>query len=319
MMRMPQQKRRAQAWAGWLLCAALSLPALPALAQTSDVLPAEVAGAVIVDKLGAQVPLELKFKDENGNDVELQQYFNQGRPVILNLVYFNCPMLCTTVVNGMVAALKDLSYDPGKDFTILTVSISPLETSGLANIKRRNYLDLYGRPGAQTGWHFLTGTEGQINRLAETVGFGFKWDPVQKTYAHQAGIFVLTPGGKVSRTLYGVDFDPTTLKGSLLDAGQGAIGTPLDKVYFACLHFDAGTGKYTTSVLQLTRIVSAVVLLLFAGTLFGYFRYEARQRRLRAEQAENEDEPGDGGGPSGGGRGQVPGEPPLANLHKGLG
>jgi protein SCO1/2 len=272
---------------GLLLCVAACSLARPALADpTADQLPSQVAGAVIVDKLDSQVPLGLKFKDESGNDVTLDKYFHQGKPVLLTLVYFKCPMLCTLVVNGMVDSLKQIKYDPGKDFNLVTVSFNPLETPALANVKRRNYLDLYGRAGADQGWHFLTGQEDQIRQLADAVGFGYKWNPDTQTFAHQAGLFVLTPEGKVSRTLYGVDFDPTTLKGSLLQAGEGAIGTPLDKVYFACCQFDANAGKYTISVMNVTRLICTVLVVVFMIALIGYFQHERVQRRRHASAEE---------------------------------
>lgn len=285
-----QRNGRCLAMAGLLLLA-LTLGSRPALAQSGTDVPQDLAGAVIVDKPDAQLPLDARFVDENGNPVTLGHYFNQGKPVLLTLVYLRCPMLCTLVVNGMVDALRKIKYSPGEDFTMLTVSIDPLETSGLAKSKRQNYLDLYGRPGADAGWHFLTGTEGQIRQLADAVGFGYKWNEEQQMYAHQAGLFLVTPQGRLSRTLYGVDFNPVTLKGSLLEAGHGTIGTPVDKVYFSCLHFDAAQGKYTTSMLQLTRIISGLVLMVFCLTLAGYFAYEARQRRRLAEaQALDEDD-----------------------------
>jgi protein SCO1/2 len=256
----------------------LSLPCL-AVAQGVNELPKELDGVEIVEQPNAQVPAGAKFLDENGNVVYLSNYFNRDKPILLNLVYFRCPMLCTLVVNGMVDALRDVKYSPGQDFTILTISFDPLETYGLAALKRQNYLDLYGRAGAGEGWHFLTGTEKQIQSVTEAVGFNFKWNPAQQAYAHSSGIFVLTPDGRVSRTLYGVDFDPLTLRGSILEAGHGVVGTPLDKVYFSCLHFDAAAGRYTASVLALTRIVTGAILLFLGLMLVNFFRMEAAQRR----------------------------------------
>jgi protein SCO1/2 len=214
--------------------------------------------------------------------VHLSDYFGHGKPVLLNLVYLRCPMLCTLVVNGMVDALREIKYTPGQDFTILTISFDPLETYGLAAVKRQNYLDMYGRAGAGNGWHFLTGTEKQIQSVTQAVGFSYRWNPAEQAYAHSSGMFVLTPDGRVSRTLYGVDYDPLTLKGSILEAGHGVVGTPLDKVYFSCLHFDASSGRYTASVLALTRFVTGAILLFMALMLVSYFRTDAAQRRRLA-------------------------------------
>jgi protein SCO1/2 len=274
-----EQKWVAGALAGFLAATVLLAQPASVLAQVANELPRELTGAEIVDKPNAALPLDTVFTDENGNKVKLGDYFNDGKPVLLTMVYLRCPMLCTLVVNGMVDALRDVKYSPGQDFTMLTVSFDPLETPALANIKRRNYLDLYNRSGAATGWHFLTGTEGNIRDLADAIGFGYKWSPEQQSYLHQAGLFVVTPDGHMSRTLYGVDFNPATVKGSLLEAGRGEIGTPLDKVYFSCMHFDAAQGKYTFEVMNLTRAVALLITALTALTLFGFFRHEALQRR----------------------------------------
>jgi protein SCO1/2 len=251
----------------------------PALAQVASELTPELQGAEIVDKPNAALPLDAAFTDERGNPVKLGDYFNDGKPVLLTLVYLRCPMLCTLVVNGMVDALQDIKYSPGQDFTMLTVSFDPLETPALSGLKRQNYLQLYNRTGAESGWHFLTGTQGNIRRLADAVGFGYKWNPAQQAYAHGSGIFVVTPDGHLSRTLYGIQFDPQTLKGSLLEAGQGSIGTPMDKVYFACLHFDSSTGQYTANVMNFTRFVALLITAITALTLVGFFNHERAQQR----------------------------------------
>lgn len=259
----------------------MQLQPAPVQAQVANQLPKELQGGSIVDMPNSLLPLDTTFTDQDGKKVKLGDYFNDGKPVLITLVYFNCPMLCTLVVNGMVDSLREIKYNPGSDFTILTVSFDPLEGPALANLKRQNYLNMYNRPGAQSGWHFLTGTEKNIKALAGALGFSYKWSPEQQSYLHEAGLFVATPDGHLSRTLYGVEFEPLTLKGSLLEAGRGGIGTPLDKVYFSCMHFDASTGLYSLAVMNFTRFVALVIVAITALTLFGFFRHERIQQQRR--------------------------------------
>src|ERR1043166_2120049 len=175
-------------------------------------------------RLNETVPLSLKFRDENGQTVQLQRYFG-SKPVVLVLAYYECPMLCTQVLNGLLGSLRKSSLDAGRDFQVVVVSINPTESPALAMAKKRQYLNRYNRPGAEEGWHFLTGDEDSIQALARSVGFRYAYDAEQKQYAHAAGIMVVTPLGKLARYFYGIEYSPKDLRLGLIEASAGKIGT----------------------------------------------------------------------------------------------
>ena len=227
----------------------------------------------IDQKLDSAVPLDLVFRDEHGRPVQLGQFF-AGRPVVLSLVYYSCPMLCTQVLNGMSRSLKALPLAIGKDFNVVTVSIDPTERPTLAEAKHSLYTGIYGRPGAAEGWHFLTGDEPQIKRLAEAVGFRYAYDSDSKQFAHASGIILLTPEGKVSRYFYGIQYPERDLRLGLVEASQGKIGSPVDQLLLFCYHYDPHSGKYgllISRVIQLSGLVTMLVLGIF---LILWFRGE---------------------------------------------
>jgi protein SCO1/2 len=211
----------------------------------------------IDQKLNDSVLLDLTFRDENGQTVKLAQFFG-AKPVILSLVYYNCPMLCTQVLNGLERSLKDVPMDIGKQFNVVTVSIDPTERPVLASAKRALYVGLYGRPGAIDGWHFLTGDEPQIKQLANAVGFRYAYDSQSKQFAHASAIMMLTAQGKISRYLYGIQYSSRDLRLGLVDASEGKIGTPVDQILLFCYHYDPATGKYS---LLISRIIKAAGIL----------------------------------------------------------
>jgi protein SCO1 len=227
-------------------------------------------------KLDAQVPLSLTFRDEHGSPVELGQYFG-SKPVVLSLVYYNCPMLCTQVLNGLDRSLEQIPLDIGKDFNVVTVSIDPTERPVLAEAKQAVYAGMYHRAGALQGWHFLTGDQPQIKALADSVGFRYAYDPDSKQYAHASAIMVLTPEGKISRYFYGVTYPERDLRLGLVEASEGKIGTPVDQVLLFCYHYDPHTGKYgllISRVIQLSGVVTVLVggiflIILFRGEHYG--------------------------------------------------
>ncbi len=202
--------------------------------------------------LDAQLPLETTLRDESGRTVKLGEYFGK-KPVVLLFVYLECPMLCTLELNGLIRNLRALSMTAGNEFDIVTISIDPTETPALAAAKKKGYVARYGRPGAERGWHFLTGDEPAIKRLTDTVGFHYVYDPNSKQYAHPAGLVVTTPQGRLARYIYGVDFPANNLRWSLIDASQGKIGTPVDKVLLMCFHYDPSTGRYNFVVMSAVR------------------------------------------------------------------
>jgi protein SCO1/2 len=191
--------------------------------------------------------LELKFRDEAGRAVKLGDYFGR-KPVILSLVYYECPMLCTITLNAVGRMLKGLPFNAGREFQVVTVSINPKETPGLAKQKKDSHIADYGRPGAEQGWHFLTGDEPAIRRLADAVGFRYSYDPATGQYAHAAGIMVATPKGRLARYYYGVEFPPRDVKFGLMEASADRIGSPVDQVLLFCYHYDSATGRYTPIV-----------------------------------------------------------------------
>lgn len=263
-----------------LAAVALALIAicLPAAAQLTDVQNIGVRPELLKDvsidqKLNGSVPLSLTFRDEHGNTVELGQYFTD-KPVILTLVYYDCPMLCTQVLNGLDRSMKLMTLDLGKDYNVVTVSIDPTERLVLAEAKQALYTGMYGRPGAAQGWHFLTGEDAQIKTLANAVGFRYAYDPDSKQYAHASAIMVLTPEGKISRYFYGVTYPERDLRLGLVQASEGKIGTPVDQVLLFCYHYDPHTGKYGLLISRLIELSGLLTVLIGGALLIFLFRGE---------------------------------------------
>jgi protein SCO1/2 len=239
--------------------------------------PEAVVQEVSLDqKLDSQVPLELPFRDESGRPVKLAHYFG-SRPVVLTMNYYECPMLCTQVLNGLTSALKVMTFDVGKEFDVVTVSIDPKETSKMAAEKKAAYVKRYGRAGAETGWHFLTGDSAAIKRLADAVGFRFVYDPKSGQYAHASGVIVLTPQGKVSRYFYGVEYSPVDLRRGLVESGEGKIGSPVEKMVLLCYMYDPVTGKYGLAVTRIMQLLGIVTVVGLGGFVILMMRRERRR------------------------------------------
>jgi protein SCO1 len=217
-------------------------------------------GVSYEQRLGAQLPLELPFVDEQGRAVTLGDYFGD-KPVVLALGYYECPMLCSLVRDGMVAGLIDVPLDAGSDFEVVNVSIDPTETPMNAGNTKAAIVSRYGRPGAEEGWHFLTGTQDSITQLAEAVGFNYFYDETIDQYAHAAGIVVSTPGGELARYFYGIEFNASDLRLGLVEASGNQIGTPVDQLLLMCYHYDPVSGKYTGIVMTILRVFSVVFIL----------------------------------------------------------
>lgn len=248
-------------------------------------LPKELEGLEITPRPNAQTPLDAVFRDEQGAIVRLGDFFDGQRPVILNLAYYRCPMLCGLVSEGLVAGLQKLEWSPGQQFEVVTVSIDAREAPELAAQKKASTLGALNRPGAEHGWHFLTGSEASIAQLAQAVGFKFRFLPERNDFAHAAGIFVCTPDGRVSQTITGLVYEPRTLRLALVEAGDGKVGSLLDQVLLYCFHYDPSTGTYTPVIMNIMRLgfaVTTLVLGLFVGTLLWR---ERRARRARAAAA----------------------------------
>jgi protein SCO1/2 len=232
-------------------------------------------------KLGAQTPLDLSFRDETGRAVQLGDYFG-SKPVILVLGYYNCPMLCTLVNDGLIETLQDLRPDIGSEFNIVSVSIDPNEKPALAAAKKREYLRRYGRAGGEDGWHFLTGDEEPIRRLASAAGFGYAYDSGVKQFAHPTGFLVLTPHGIISRYFFGVTFSPGELRAALADASAEKAGSRIQQLFLLCFHYSPITGKYGALIMNVVRGCAAATLLALGAFVFVMVRRDRAAGRAAA-------------------------------------
>ena len=268
-----------------LLGVCLALPTLATAQQKADQPVEQLEGVEVTEYLGAQVPLDLTFQDEDGNVVALQDYFDGERPVILTLNYYACPMLCTLQLNGLIDGLKKMEWTPGQEFEIVTVSINPTETPRMARLKKQNYIKEYERPSAAAGWHFLVGEKPNIEALAEPLGFGYRYDEKSNQYAHAAVTYIVTPDGRISRYLYGIVYDPQTLRLSLVEAADGEVGSSMDQILLACFHFDPDAGRYSLAAFNVMRTGGLLVMLVLGITLGAHWMRE-RGRGRREEEGE---------------------------------
>lgn len=268
------------------LCGVLTAPAVAEKAP-DQYNPPELEGVDIVEHLGDTLPLDLEFENEEGETVTLGQYFDGERPVIVTLGYYNCPMLCDLVLNGLVEGLKKIPYVPGEDFDIVTVSIDPREGPDLAKAKKANYLEQLGNPEAGAGWHFLTGERENIKKLAGTIGFGYRYDPDKMQYAHGAAIYLASPEGKLTRYLYGIQFPPKQLRLGLTEAGEGKTGTVVDRFLLRCYHFDPDSRKYGVYVWGVMRIGGGLTVLVIATMLIVLWRRDRRRGDAEAGDGSN--------------------------------
>ncbi|MGE5571242.1 MAG: SCO family protein [Rhodospirillales bacterium] len=244
-----------------------------------QVVPLQLQGVGIDEKLGQQIDFSLTFTAENGYPVALGEFFNKGKPVILNLVYYSCPMLCTLVLNGQTTALENIPGTVGKDFEVVTISIDPTETFALAQQKREAYLQQYGR--ASSGWHFLVDRDGNVKKLADQVGFHYRYDEQQQQYAHAAAIMVLTPEGKVSRYLYGIKFNPRDLRLALAEAAQSKFSLSVDRVLLYCFHYDPEARGYVLFAKNLMRAGGAATVIAIAAMVLVLRRREKKMAVVR--------------------------------------
>lgn len=239
----------------------------PGWAQRKEPLPQELEGVGVTEHLNQALPLELEFVDSSGKRVKLQQFFDGRRPVVLTLNYSDCPMLCSLHLNGLFAALKRMPWDIGDKFQMITVSINPQESPERARMTKQKYMEAYGRPGAAEGWHFLTGREEDIKRLADAVGFHYRFLADSRQYLHAAVTFILTPDGRVSRYLYGVQYEAQTLRLSLLEAADGKIGTAADQILLFCFHYDADQHRYGPAAFRLLQVGSGLTVVILGGVV----------------------------------------------------
>jgi protein SCO1/2 len=233
-----------------------------------------VLGRIGIDqRIGGQVPLDLPFTDETGAPVRLGDYFGK-RPVVLALVYYECPMLCTQVLNGLTTALGVMEFEPGREFEVVAVSFNPKEGPGLASQKKASYLERYGRPHTAGGWHFLTGSEESIRQLTKAIGFRYEYDKEIGQFAHGAAIEVLTPKGHIARYFYGIEYSARDLRLGVIEAADERVGSVVDDVLLLCLHYDPSTGRYGPAILRIVRLGGIATVLAFLGFLTVSLRRE---------------------------------------------
>lgn len=238
--------------------------------------PDALQGIGVDEKPSTRLNLELMFEDETGKAVRLGDYFDGKRPVILQLGYMECPMLCTLVAQGIVESLRELKLRMGDEFEVISLSFNPEETSKLAALKKQNSIKEYGRPEDAGGWHFLTGKAPAINELTAALGYRYKYDAQSRQFSHPAVIMILTPDGRVSRYLYGIKFEPKTLRLSLVEASDGKVGSAMDQFILTCFHWDAKAGKYAIAAMNVMRLAGTLTVILIGAMLWRLYRRERR-------------------------------------------
>ncbi len=249
--------------------------------DTTTGLPRQLANVGIEQKLDSSLPLEAEFKDANGKVVRLREFFGKGKPVILALVYYECPMLCNEVLNGLTGSLKGISFDAGKEFDVIAISFDARENEkpDLVKNKKASYVARYERKDSENGWHFLTGTQREIDKVTEAVGFNYHFDEATDQFAHAGGIMIVTPDGKLARYFYGINYQPRDLKFGIMESAQGKIGNPAEQLYLYCFHYDPSTGKYGLVVLRVMRLAGIATICLLGGMIFMFWRRNKKKDR----------------------------------------
>jgi cytochrome c oxidase subunit 2 len=281
----PERMKRGRRFLAGIALAMLFVVSSISQAQTPAAQSALISDVRFDQRLNQQVPLDLTFRDERGKEVQLGSYFGK-KPVVLSLVYYSCPMLCTLVLNGLTETLIEQKFNVGDEFNVVTISFDPHETSALAQAKKNTYLRRYGRPGAADGWHFLTGDEGNIEKLTQAVGFHYHFDPATGQFAHPSGILILTPQGKIARYFYGIDYPARDFRFGLIEASQEKIGSPVDQVLLLCYHYDPKSGKYNSIAMGSVRVGGGLTLV-GLGALFVVLWRGGRRRKLISNSSDD--------------------------------
>lgn len=259
---------------GILCLAQVGACATSAWAQRSNQTRDELQGVNIDRKLGDQVPTDVTFRNEAGESVTLGQYLDGDTPVVLNLVYHSCPMLCGLMLDGFTSSLESLSWTPGEEFRVLTVSFNPREGPEMARKKKDTYVQRLGRPSAADGWHFLTGDSTAVQKLTSAVGFNFRWVPEKQEYAHPTAQVFLSGEGTVTRYIYGIQIPSGDMRKALVEASNGSVGNAIDQAAMYCFQFDPEKNTYTADAFNIMKIGSVLTFLLLAGGLFFFWRRE---------------------------------------------
>lgn len=241
----------------------------------------ELKDVGIQEKLGGSLDLSLKFKNEKGEEVTLGSFYDGKHPVVISLIYFSCPGLCNFHLNGVVDGLKEVDWTPGKQFQYLAISFDSKETPELAAKKKETYMKQYNRPGSEVGWHFLTADEATIQQLASQLGFQFKWNEASKEWAHASAAMLTTPKGTVSRYLHGIMFDPKTFKLALNEAGEGKVGTFVDRMIWYCFHYDPSQSKYTLYATNIMKVGGVLIILILAALMGPQWIRSRKEQKLK--------------------------------------
>jgi len=271
---------------GVLLCFFLVFLGLPAtfadalssVGKSSSEPPAELKGVGIDEALGHQLDLSILVTKENGEEVPLSTFFNDGKPIMLSFVYYNCPGLCSLHLNGVLDGMNELDWVAGKEFRYLTVSFDARETPDLAREKKKNYLKNYKHEPVENGWHFLTAKQEELDKLTSALGFKYKWDEASKEWAHSSALIFISPKGLVTRYLHGVIFEPDQLKLALNEAVSGTIGTVVDKLVWYCFRYDPKQSKYVIYAFRLVQIGGGLIVLILALILIPFWRRERKSK-----------------------------------------
>lgn len=248
---------------------------------TGHELPKDLQDVGVEEHLGEQLDLSLPFVSDAGEEVTLGRYFQGAKPVLMAMVYYTCPSLCNHHLNSLNDAIKELKWTAGDEYEIVAVSMNHREGPKVAAAKKKNYVEAYGRPESADGWHFLTGTEENVKKLADQLGFKFKWIADQEQYAHAAVAYVATPGGQISRYLYGVATEPETIRLALIEASDGKIGSVVDQLLMFCLQFDPKKNKYTLYAWNMMRLGGGLILVVLGLFLVPFW---LREKKSKAEE-----------------------------------
>ncbi len=248
----------------------------PELGSMDNGLPKTLDNVGIDQKLNEQLPLDVIFRDETGREVRLGEYFNHGKPVILSFVYYECPMLCNQVLNGLAGSLKTLSFNVGTEFEVVTVSFDPRETPQLAAAKKDSYMARYNRAGAEKGWHFLTGDQKSISALTQAAGFRYAYDEKNQQFAHASAVMLTTPEGRMARYFYGIEYAPKELRLGIVEASANKVGSPVDQLLLYCYHYDPASGKYGLAIMNIVKLAGAITVIGIVLLIF----LLSRQRRI---------------------------------------
>lgn len=259
-----------------ILCAGFAQSLQAQVPLRPDEKPREIQDVTLEEKLNAQVDPSLTFLDETGQTVALQDYLSKGRPVVLNLVYYSCPMLCGMVLQGVVESLKQVPYTPGQDIEVVTISFDPKENSVLAAAKKNSIMQEYARPGAEKGWHVLVDKDGNAKKLADQIGFKFRWDDETQQFAHPSVTMILTPEGRVSRYLGGISYQQRDMRLALTEASQGKIGTVGDRFLLYCYKYDPSSRSYVMAATKTMKLGGILIVLILGAALFFFWRRELR-------------------------------------------